>query len=310
MIKIWNVFAIICGILCTFAGIYYAYKKNDIKEKFMNGLFSILGLVVSVLGAESTYYYNIINVLNQQIYNLEANLTIENNSELVSAETNATENIINSHNQITNNTVFESSESNEETLMNYAKFYYTAGNLEGVVRIYGNSKLASNPIALTNLGYLYANGIYFSQNLEIAENYYNQAIALGFEQAMCNKLAMYINNKLDGIDIVLKDGFEKRNEKIAKFISSNYWEDDPEINMAMYYDFFRLSIEEQYEEIDSWYYWDDGVLVSYYETPDPKVTEKLEFIRFFDEDNRVGSLFKKYEIHCYNIEILEEKFIL
>lgn len=306
MVTTWNVFAILCGILCIFAGIYYAHKKNDIKEKLMNGFFSILGLAVSVLGAESIYYYNAISILNEQIYNLETNLTIENSSESVS-----TENTINSHNQITNNTVFETSESDEETLMNYAKFYYTAGDLEGVVRIYGNSKLSNNPIALTNLGYLYANGIYFSPNLEIAENYYNQAIELGFDQAMCNKVAMYINNMLPDTITVLNDAFIRRNEKVASFVSSNYYINKADINMAMYYQFYCLDTEEKLRELESWYYWDEGVSKAYYEKPNPEIgVYKYEFIRLFYEDNRVGSIFKEYQAHCYNIELLEEKFIL
>lgn len=308
---ILNTFILLSGILCIFLGVFYFYKKNDIKEKIMNGLFAILGLAVSILSTENTNYYNTINNLNEQIYSLESNLSIENNNEINATETSTTENIINSNNQITNNTVFENSSSDEGSLMNYANFYYTSNNLEGVVRIYGNSKLANNPVALTNLGYMYANGIYFEQNFEIAEKYYDQAISLGFEQAICNKLAMYLKNKLPDTISVLNEGFENRNDKIARFVSSNYYMDKTEYNMAFYYDFYLLSNEEKINEIESWYYWDEGIIEAYYEKPYPKTAaQKFVFIRFFDEDDRVGRLYTKYEMHCYNIEMLEERFII
>lgn len=317
MLKCINFLLLLVGIICGVVGVIGSIKKKEHIEKIVNILLTILGLMVSSLGAEGIYYINVLETYNFAIQQNEAAIGLISKQEnLMSENSINSNNNINSNNQITNNTVFENADTDEKTLLNYAQFYYLANNYEGVARIYGLSALSNNPIALTNLGYMYANGIFFQQNLEMAENYYNKAIELGCQQAMANKVAMYLKFKLSGTEMVIADACENENVNVGIFLAETM---DRLTNYSymyisdfgqMYNYYSSLSDTERVELIENMYYWEDAGLVTYAEKPEASNIAIYEFVRFRDYDNALCIIYRKYERKCLLIDALDEQFII
>lgn len=312
-----NISLIFIGIICVVVGLIGITTKKEKIEKIVNLVLTSLGVVTSLLGAGGTYYTNVLKSYNLAIQQVQAYIGNMNAEENVIFENSInSNNNINSNNQITNNTVFEDANSDQETLLNYAQFYYLANNYEGVARVYGNSLLANNPVALTNLGYMYANGIYFQQNFEIAENYYNKAIELGYQQAMANKVAMYLKYKLLNTELIIAEACESRNVNVGIFLaitmdritdySYMYISD-----FGQMYDYhYSLGDIERIELIENMYFWEDVGLVTCFKAPTRSELEIYEFIRLRDIDNSVAGLYRKYERRCYSIDVLDECFII
>lgn len=297
-------------------GVFGVFRNKEHIEKTANFVLMALGLIISSLGVGGVYYNNVLETYTLAIQQIESNVGFINTEENVVSENSINSNNINYNNQITNNTVFEDANSDVETLLNYAQFYYLANNYEGVARIYGNSLLSDNPIALTNLGYMYANGVYFQQNLEIAERYYDKGIELGLQQAMANKVAMYLKYKLPNTELIIEEACEKRNMDVGIFLASTV--DRITDYQYMYIsDFYQMyeyycSLDdiERIELIENMYYWEDVGLETHFTAPDDTEIELYELIGFRDIDNRVAVLYRKYEIKCYSIEVLDESFII
>ena len=316
MLKCINFLLLLVGIICGVVGVVCSIKKKERIEKIINILLTILGLMVSLLSAEGIYYINVLETYNFAIQQNEATIGLISKQESLMSENSINSNNQITNNQITNNTVFENSNTDEKTLLNYAQFYYLANNYEGVARVYGLSTLSNNPIALTNLGYMYANGVYFQQNIEMAENYYNKAIELGCQQAMANKVAMYLKFKLSGTEMVIADACENKNVNVGIFLAetmdrlTNYSYMYISDFSQMYNYYGSLSDAERVELIEDMYYWEDAGLVTYAEKPEESKIETYEFIRFSDRDYAVYGIYRKYALKCFLLDALDECFII
>lgn len=323
MVEFLNIILLFICLVGFIISVFFIFKGKDRNEKIISSIFTIVSLVFAVQGSVNIYtsYYNTIFEYNNYIDSLEHEIVQikQENSKIISI-VNSNNNLIkkivkiedynfSTNSQITYNTMFEDNNTDAETLMNYAKYYYNAKNYEGVVRIYGNSKLSDNVIALTNLGYMYANGIYFEQDLEQAEFYYNKAIALGYDRALSNKLAMYLKYNLDNIIELFQLGYSLNNDAITDFIYSFYNDSDNIGSQKCFEDFVNKKENIQNEIIENMYYYDYKSSEIFYSPPTNNELHKYHYIRRVDSENYIAAYYEIYDLKCYNIELLREDFI-
>lgn len=298
-----GVIGLIGSIVSAIIGINTANTVNNIKTTVENNILQIEQMQQSIKVNNS-----------EDIIDIEGENNQSGNNNLINQD-NST---FNSHNVITNNTVLENENTDVETLMKYATIYYDAGNYEGVARIYANSKLSENSIALCNLGYMYANGIYFGKNINVAKDYYNKAIELGNQQAYNNWLAMSLNNFQADVAELIYYGYINHFEGAAIFIAqlySNEPETDSEVMYKYLYDFCVLKTDNERESLlqalISWHY--VGVK-SFKKTPSASDIVKYVPIGTNDyiyEDKYISDrIYEVFEKKCYNVEVLNEKFIV
>lgn len=74
-----------------------------------------------------------------------------------------------------------------EDKLKQAELSFDAKDYQTMLNIYSYSDTENSPIRNNNYGYAYANGLYVEPNLEIAEWYFDKAIALDFEPGYANK---------------------------------------------------------------------------------------------------------------------------
>lgn len=81
----------------------------------------------------------------------------------------------------------------KEDLLKEAEKNYKIGNHEKVYKIYSDEKLATDPIALSNLAYMFENGIFVSKDITKAKELYEKAYLLGNKDALENWVLFCIN---------------------------------------------------------------------------------------------------------------------
>lgn len=91
----------------------------------------------------------------------------------------------------------------KEEKIQFAKKLYDANEIEKVMELYSDETLQNNPVVNSNLGYLYAKGIYVEKSISIAEGYFYRAIENGNEMAYLQLFAMYLENDFDRAAVFL-----------------------------------------------------------------------------------------------------------
>ncbi len=127
----------------------------------------------------------------------------------------------------------------DEDKLRFAEQAFDAEDYETVISTYSN--MTSNPIVQTNLGYMYANGIYFDQNIETALSYYNSAILIGYGKAITNKICLCIRSSMYDEAIKVINQYHK-NPFVIDFINAIYKELDIEQTDRA---FFKMKFAEQ-----------------------------------------------------------------
>lgn len=225
------------------------------------------------------------------------------NNTVNSYNNNVVNNYNNSYNEATD----------KDALLDYAQTCFLGEDYAEVARVYSIEKLKDISIVNTNLGYMFANGLYFKTDYEMAGEYYDKAIAMNSEQAINNKLAMYLRtHDVRAAELIYK-GCELRDEKVIDFFMLHF-EDKINLSEEEKVDFIKETLDGLDEEgkynllYDTFQFWTDEGLVALYSVPDKNNFEKYEFIRFGDDSAGTYMIYKKSVSHCKFIEILNEGF--
>lgn len=119
--------------------------------------------------------------------------------------------------------IIENNESEEELLME-AQRYFLLEEYAEVIHIYNQDKMENNPTALSNLGYMYENGIVYGKDIEKAREYYEKSAALGNSNCMENYILFTIKypKSYDNLLGVLQNGFEHNSNTVYEFIKSYF----------------------------------------------------------------------------------------
>lgn len=291
--------------------IYNTYlKKNEKRNKINDNILSVLSILIAFVSFfAGNYTGEEIDALNEN--NISINAADE--SKINMGDIN-----IDSPQQYYNETtIFEDETDSAETLLNYARIYYTANEYEKMVRIYADSRLEDNVIALNNLGYMYANGIYFEKNVEEANFYYDRAIELGCQQAYSNKMAMYLEEHLDGIPEVVLLGLELDNDCVINFISEMFETDADKTQRDVRKSILRyfchaFDKETQQAYIDNYCYQEWGEPEYIETTKNIKASFMVKYVYVTKRQNGYGYttvIYEKYTRKVKNIEMFDEKMI-
>lgn len=203
----------------------------------------------------------------------------------------------------------------EESLLRIAQTAYDSKDYETLVQVYSMEKLKNNALVNNNLGYMYANGIYFEVDIVRADVYFDKAIELGNVNAFYNKLAAHFRLKQGDLIELLIQGYElEKNEVIIEFVSChfedypNYTQEEKERVIESF--LFEISEESQNELLEKFYYWErmGDVYLSY----SPENTDLMQYIKFTEHSGVKDGVaytvkgYRKYVKKCYGIERLGE----
>lgn len=281
-------------------------KKNIIT--LILGILQIIfagAIAVKIVGIEESFNEQI-SVCDNAIYAMQQ---ISSNTE-----NNHIENSV-----VNNYDSFINENMDKESLLTYAKNAFEAGDYDRVIQIYSMNKMAGEPIVLTNMAYMYANGIYFSFNIDKADYYYDLAIAQGFEMALSNKLALHLRYQDEVCLDILRQGYELNNNNIINFFALHYTAiniKDVEENKEYLRNYLEnMNREEQWEELISerFYYWKDNGLEIWYYVPCSDEMTSYEYVRSGIEGNGNNSqmyrIYKRFNRICIGIALLDERFV-
>jgi len=275
-------------------------KKLTREEKFK--VIEILLKVMELFAASSLIMMNI-GVIENSFNEI---LTVVENTN-ISTTDNSTTNI------------YEKSivdeDMDEQTLLGIAQTAYESKDYETVVQVYSMEKLKNNALVNNNMGYMYANGIYFDVNIVRADMYFDKAIELGNENAFYNKLAMHFRLRQGDLIELLIQGYElEKNEVIIEFVSChfedypNYTQEEKERVTESF--LFEISEEVQNELLEKFYCWErmGDVYLSY----SPENTDLMQYIKFTEHSGVKDGVaytvkgYRKYVKKCFGIERLGE----
>lgn len=297
-------------------------RKKSVKEFFrqftfkdwVKAIFAVLGLIIGTSVAISFYKIN-------NYFAIDSQNNIDNSEntgvQITDSEDISIESIVNgdSYTEEVTNAYYAAlidENTSERTLLQYAENAFLAGSYEECIKIYSMDKLQDNAIANNNVGYFYANGIYFPENIETADRYYDKAQAEGSKKAFENKLALHLRNKMDDSIQLLQQGYDIKNEKTIDFIAfqiQGYDDFSNEEKWQYAYQYCYGITEEGQKDIwERLYYWDEEETI-YLTGRAEAGTELVQYI-LVDENSSVGATvktYKKYVRKCSGIDILEER---
>lgn len=105
----------------------------------------------------------------------------------------------------------------------------------------------TDPVLITYKAYMYENGIYFKEDIEKAENFYDEAVAMDYDKALVLELNMFLVNHIyDKAVSSIIEGVNQKNEVIISYLKQFI---DTE-------DFLNLEYENQVKfVVDKMYEW-------------------------------------------------------
>ncbi len=134
----------------------------------------------------------------------------------------------------------------EERLIKKAEEYFLINDYSKVYEVYKTNKLDTNPLALTNLGYMYENGLGVEVDIDIARKYYYNASLLGDETNINNWIIFVLKYPKSYEEVLscLDIGCKINSEISSKFIKNIM----PDLEEYDYCDLFiNLPYERQLE---------------------------------------------------------------
>lgn len=113
-------------------------------------------------------------------------------------------------------------ETSMEQALVQAEFYYDGRMYEQLIELYSSELLRENPIALSNLGYMYSKGIHFEKNHEVALQYYELAAGKGLKEAVHNLISLKLHNckTFEEVVVTLEQGFDFGDYNTLLFLGS------------------------------------------------------------------------------------------
>lgn len=202
------------------------------------------------------------------------------------------------------NTYYAEAEKTDKSLMEEAIHAYNAEEYLRVIELYSNEKISNTPIVLTNIGYLYENGYGVTQDFSKAEEYYNKAIAQGYEEAYTHKMTMYFTYCLSGIENIIYEGYERNSEVLANFLSSFYILDS--LDKFEFLDIFcnYYTSEEQLDFLyNNVWEWENMGYVTYTIPPKSCSYERYELANAFTswDPPSINHVYRHYKISTHNL---------
>ncbi|QFJ54804.1 sel1 repeat family protein [Pseudobutyrivibrio xylanivorans] len=298
---------------------------RKIKEVFQNGLFvsfitvllKLIALVIGAFIAFNLYYIkNYYSRIEQEYLNNDNGIILDNSNQNQVYQNSE----VNNDSHVENNSFYSrviDENTSEHTLLQYAENACISGNYEAAVEIYSMEKLSESPVALNNMGYLYSQGLYSPQNIDIADDYYDKAIKVGSDKALDNKLAMHLNNRCEDIIEILKQGYEAGDSNTISFLNYAFFENYSDYEVEGLHKFavwllYDASLEEQENFISNLYEWNEegNVFLTY----SPRDTNLVKYI-WYDDNSWVDvqngiagttKCYKKYVLKCIGVELLNE----
>jgi|GEM_PF-2374777 len=137
-------------------------------------------------------------------------------------------------------------ESENELLIDAQKYYLTQEYSE-VIHIYNMKKFATNPVALSNMAYMYENGISYGKNIEKARELYCKAAKLDDKRCVDNYILFTIKYPISYENLleVLQEGIKQNSEVPIQFIKSYF--NDENVTEQDVMNFWKLDFEQQKE---------------------------------------------------------------
>lgn len=147
--------------------------QNGSRKLEINSIIKLIIIMLDVIlsGSILIKIFSFENNYNQQYQTLidDVSHIIQVSQEEINTDIDSIKQTIvstNVHNITNNNAPIINEEMDERTLLKYAENAFLAEDYESVVQIYSMENLNNNPVACNNMGYMFANGIYFPLNME------------------------------------------------------------------------------------------------------------------------------------------------
>ena len=115
---------------------------------------------------------------------------------------------------VNNNSAIIDERMSNNTLLQEAQSAYFAKDYKRMAEIYCIDKLQNDSTAQNNIGFMYANGLYYPVNVEQADYYYDKALAQNNIKAYENKLALHMRTKQEDRIQLLQQGYQLQDEKL------------------------------------------------------------------------------------------------
>lgn len=150
-------------------------------------------------------------------------------------------NTVNSGNTYNN---FSINEQNiDEHMLAVSKILSAIGgeDYEKVAELLQLDCVETDPVLITYKAYMYENGIYFKEDIEKAEKFYDQAVAIDYDKALVLELKMFLVNHIyDKAVSSIIEGVNRKNEVIISYLKQYI---DVE-------DFLNLEYEDQIKFVE------------------------------------------------------------
>lgn len=283
-------------------------KKSNIKA-FIRIITSVVIPILNII--IGSYLVGQINIVsNKQIkqYNdlTDAVMQYQNNINQLDSTT-VQGDVVN------NNSAIVDERMSINTLLQEAQSAYFAKDYKRMAEIYCIDKLQNDSVAQNNVGFMYANGLYYPVNVEQADYYYEKAMAQNNIKAYENKLALHMRTKQEDRIQLLQQGYQLRDEKLLIFMRKYYENNEIEnyrtLDKWILNFLYDASYEEQNNTLENFYEWnyEGRVYLDY----SPEDIKGLIAYVWVDDCNSVdGTIhtYQKYKSLCNYIDILDESF--
>lgn len=209
-----------------------------------------------------------------------------------------------------------------EDALKYAECYFSVGEYKMAFNIYYmlDSEKTDNTyemaVVKNNLGYLYANGLGCDSNHARAIELYDEAILLGCERAMSNKVALALKERYVERVEFLVEALNEDNEFVNAFILSNY-NSSLTYTEEEYLQIFKSATNDEMKQyIDEYLYEEQYVgMEKFAVAPIADGLNRYEAVGDYSwynaEQGTAGTVFvyKHYVRCCKNIDLLQEGII-
>lgn len=199
--------------------------------------------------------------------------------------------------------------------LRYAECYYNIKEYNTALHIYymlSNEDEVNGEI-LTNLGYMYANGLGCEADEDKAIELYDEAIDMGYDRALSNKAALLLENYDSDSARCISLGLKEGNPYVEAFLTANY-SSEYETTLDEYMEFFDLASEEEIYEFIVTNMYEEKMVGAVKLTCAPTSDElnryeKVGTYNWYDDANGQSGtvyIYNHYRRYCKNIDILQE----
>lgn len=186
MISLFLCIVVMISFIVLVFWVIHSISRKEYKGKLekIGIIVSLFAIAVQIIALFTSGYngvfQNTVSILNENIFG---------------------KNVNSSQTSIRN--YYQNEEKSEYELLRRALVAYESGDFNTMNDILSSEQLKNNPIALCNLGYVFALGVGTEKNQDIATKYFNQAIEMGYEKGYLVMLAFLFNTDIEKADSFL-----------------------------------------------------------------------------------------------------------